>query len=65
MLQKAKQSLKQGKLMDTIAYCRRSNFNDDDIAYLTISMIKDIDDGNKNYPIAMQYINDCINYKGD
>lgn len=62
-IQKAKKSLENGELMQTVRFMRASDFfEDEDIAYFTMAIVKAVDDGDKHFEIAHQYLRDCISY---
>ena len=64
--QNAKIALENGELMNAIAFCRNSEyFDDDDVEYFKTAIIKDLDDKTKQSDIAITYLNDCIQFCND
>ena len=62
----AKIALENGELMDAIAFCRNSEFfDDDDVEYFKTAIIKDVDGKDKGSDIAITYLNDCIKFLND
>lgn len=62
-IQKAKKALENGELMQTVRFMRESDFfEDEDIAYFTMAIVKAVDDGDEHFEIAHQYLRDCISY---
>lgn len=60
-VQNAKIALENGELMQSIAFCRNSEyFDDDDVEYFKTAIIKDLDDKTKQSDIAITFLNDCI-----
>ena len=62
----AKIALENGELMQSIAFCRNSEyFDDDDVEYFKTAIIKDVDDKDKGSDIAITFLNDCIKFLND
>lgn len=62
----AKIALENSELMDAIAFCRNSEFfDDDDVEYFKTAIIKDVDGKDKGSDIAITFLNDCIKFLND
>lgn len=65
-VQYAKIALENGELMQSIAFCRNSEYFDDyDVEYFKTAIIKDVDGNYKDSDIAITYLNDCIKFLND
>lgn len=62
-IQNSKIALENGELMQSIAFCRNSEyFDDDDVDYFKTAIIKDLDCKKGDSNIAITYLNDCLEF---
>lgn len=62
-VQNCKIALENGQLMDSINFVRYSEwYSDDDVQYVAMAIVDDVDNKRDNFPTAIDYFNGSLRF---